>query len=441
MRLSVSKIAAVVCVVGADCTRASREIATINPPVAGHCPQEDDWSPPSPLESPDGKRWFIPMPTGAPLRSGLLLLGASAIEWVGSAGFDSGRVTQPAIPVGHPWAGALVIPGGRAQAVALPPNASPHWLAPLALPADDGAVDVIWGQQPDTGKFVSFLATSLWHARFDGVRWTAPEKIAEADAIWWDGATNSAIRLAGVLHVVSRAYDNTHGPQPWMGAIHVQRASGRWFASSIQPRDFFPRYTALLGAKPNELILIYSGSIRLGDSLEVNGLAMMNSVDGGASWSAPKLLRRLTGRSGYWLRADRTDAGEYRALWATLPDRDGGVSRLDQLISADGVTWRDTPGLVLPWQATGFAATHAENEHVVIQAIDGAMYATSWLRTGWKRPTQLPFEHEGVMAATIIEDPHRVLLAWNVIRRSPVPNDPHFSLQLMISRLRECSRQ
>jgi len=411
-------------------------IAASAPPMA--CPPDSQWTSPKPLRSEDGRLWSISRPTGAAVRGGTLLIGSPALKWDLASRARSTDTASTETIRGAPWAGVILRPDGKARPVSFPPNTSIRWMAPLALPAGDSAVDVIWGTHPDSANLSSFIATALWYARFDGIEWTSPQRIAEADAIWWDGSTNAAIRVDKNLHVVTRAYDNTHGARPWIGAIYLRRSSGQWTATPIDPPDFFPRYTALLARDALHVRLIYTGRVREGASVELNGLASIESPDGGSTWGAPSVIRHLSGRAGYWLQADHNYSG-YSLTWATLADSDTGASHISDLTSSDGQHWNDTPDLVVQGPLVGFVRVPQPNDYrIVVQSIGGILHSTEWHRGTWQPLTRITSEAVA-MAAVTAPDGGPILLTWSEMRPSELPNATDRLPVLMTSELRECA--
>jgi len=314
-------------------------------------------------------------------------------------------------------------------------------MSPIAVPNDDSVADVVWGTHPDTGHFASFMATALWHARFDGERWSAPEKIAEADAIWWDASSVAVVNVADVLHVVARAYDNVHSAQPWSGAIYARWRDHHWSVTPLHPPHFVPRYLAVFGTG-DELQLLYTGTVREGSSLEFNALARMRSSDNGLTWSDPKLIRRLTGRNGYWLRADSLPPNGLQLSWVALPDTTSDVSRVEQLVSTDGEVWRDAIALEVPGRVSAYASVDSRSGlHLVLQSMENAAYTVNWRLEGWSSLTAIPADGPVSTPTFLRIAGDRTLLAWNTLFQAAVPNNSSLAPHLVTSQLTETCRE
>jgi hypothetical protein len=402
-----------------------------------HCGDSALWSPAAPLTSEDGSQWLIDKPTSASVHEATLIVGSPAVQW--AAPTDSAKVWIP----GPPLAGALLLPSGYARPVALPPNVT-KWIAPIAIPAEDGGADVLWGAHADTGRFASFIVSSLWHARYDGERWSAPTKLVELDAIWWDSGVVQAILGRTAVHLATHAHDNTHGTAPWSGALYVRRSQGRWRVSYVHPPDFSPRYIAVIETAPRRVELIFSGALRYRDSVELNDIASMHSIDGGETWSAPIPIRRLSDRSGYWLRAERAASGLYHLFWASLALSPPYASNIAHLTTSDGERWSDAGLIALPWELRAYRVIASESLLIVVsQSTDATVHHVRWRRQAWMPPFELPWARSESLP-TLVRTDHDIRLTFTteITERSPneTAANTHRRWILLTSRLNpECS--
>ena len=398
------------------------------------------WGPPFPLLTASGAPVYVEKPDAAPVRGGTALFGVPTYVWAAPDTFARVRAGKPAIEEVSNWAGILLQRTGSGLPIPMPPDTR-RWIAPRVLAGPAGLAHVVWGSVPDSVIRPSQLVTALWYARFDGGQWSTPERIVSADAIWWDGSSNSAVVVNDVIHIAAPAYDNTHASRPWRGALYARRAAGKWTSMTLtEGFDFVPRYLALDAEGSDHIALYYAGGVALRDRTESNGVGVVRSADGGLKWSAPDLLVSLDGSAGHWIRLMRGTHGDRKLVWADL-NQPAGQSRLTTMHSPNGLVWTSGGSLTLPWQLLGFAlALRDQGVEIIAQGAQGQKLSTATWRDGrWSPLAVLPFGPAISLAAIVPENNDSTLLSWGEARRTVTVLGGDMAPALMASqRLSRC---
>jgi len=151
-------------------------------------------------------------------RGGLVFFGDNAVVLTVT---DSGFGRIAGWPRGPGMlAGVIRRPDGRIEPVPLP-----HYLrsfvAVRAVGDLRGNAHVFWGESPDTTIDQSEHLRGVWYARFDGTKWSQPERVFEDSSMRWYVVFNSIAAVGNDVHLVVTA-----GHLPDNYVIHVRRTAG-----------------------------------------------------------------------------------------------------------------------------------------------------------------------------------------------------------------------
>ena len=328
-------------------------------------------------------------------------------------------------------AGVIRRPNGVFEPVALPYHLR-AFIAVRAVGDDSGNAHVFWGESPDTGVDQHLSVRSVWYARFDGNRWTEPERVLSDTPMLWNNTYTAIASSNGDVHLVVPA-------QAFAPPTHLitRFRDGRW---NVRRHEWPALYTSLAVTSRGTLLLGYIGAADTGRT----DVAVAVSHDRGMTWSKPMLVHRA-GLSGNWGLQVVAGAGEaIYAVWEasspTAPDRDAivlGNEKHDSLQGAvtrdNGATWQRIPGLHVPGGVAGLQAVGAFGAvHLSFNTgdIDSAVASTAVLdgNNHWTGPTTLGLAPFWTTIAAPRGDSLRVTWdVWRAVESTRVPFTVHSS--------------
>ena len=238
------------------------------------------WGPAQPLLTASGQEVYVELIHSARLGQRIVLFGDPVVVLLRSP--NSGVFRPPRVQ----WvAGLLLDHRFRAHPIHLPPGFE-QFIAPRVVTHPPGSVDVVWGSSSDTNNSPASHVSALWHARYDGDKWSTPELLVRAGEIHWRAPTfAAAVRQGRRLHVVAPYYERATQDA---GVLHIDGTTGAFSATRIRQRAL-PGYATITGENDGSLLVTFVESEL--DSLPNGGhLYAIRSTDGGRTWSRPQLV-------------------------------------------------------------------------------------------------------------------------------------------------------
>jgi len=230
-----------------------------------------------------------------------------------------------------------------------PPPSSTTLAFPKGAVDAGGDVHVVWGEfAPGVLRWTGSVQ-SLWYARFDGQRWSAPTRILVAARIDWSGLDGAvAIDGSNAVHIVVPAVDSAGRLRTW----YIRKSGDRWSRVSESPSAYATVAAWGIGS------LAIVNSVAVADSKGETfppGLAIRFSNDGGLSWSR---VRRVGGSLGRNAIAPlvRYSAGLVHVFWLGR-GLHGRPARLHHSAFREATrSWLVDSGVPIRGDALGYAA-------------------------------------------------------------------------------------
>ncbi|HKO15882.1 MAG TPA: hypothetical protein VJU87_06565 [Gemmatimonadaceae bacterium] len=339
---------------------------------------------------------YVERPSIAPAPGGsTLLVGNPTIIW-GSA---PGVGTHPplvAVPDSADLAGISIDRSGRVMAVPGDARLARMWSPRVSVDSGGGpwALDVIYGgRAPGRASFPDDVV-DLWYTRFEGGRWSAPERIY-ADTVMWGDAVPPLVRLGDTLESIVPTKLG-QGGSPRVPLMLLRRARGRW-TTDVLPID---GVYAALAPVPGGLVTAYV-TVSRDARIDHNSLYVSRSTRERAGWSTGQLIHSAGNGNVedpvLLARGDSLWLAWIESVLITDPRRNDGATAatrsrdsIGMALSADGGrTWRRMPPLPVGGAANGlFALEHDGGIHLTYRMLGAdrvrQAYAV-WRGTSWRR--------------------------------------------------------
>jgi hypothetical protein len=183
--------------------------------------------------------------------------------------------------------------------------------------------------------------TAIQHAVWNGREWTRPVTVARGRWRWAKDLASALIARNDTLFVAV-ASDSAGG------RVGVLRwANGVWTHRAVQG-PLNPGYVTLQ-ATASELVLVFSAASPPADPnwSRHGDLYQSSSLDGGQTWSEPRVIVRSGVTAPHYPRLTLTSTGRLALTWAIASD--GGISPDSLALSfRDDRDWRRAPGIHVP---------------------------------------------------------------------------------------------
>jgi hypothetical protein len=421
-------------------------LAELHPAAGqGSLPRGDEcvgvrWTPPRALRV-GAYTAFLERPAIVPLLGRSLLLGPRA--------FATDSAGHPANPLMSPGAhytegfdelpmGVLADERGSWDWVTFPSRIrSMPWFPRAALDSS-GTAHVVWASSDSAVDEIPPSAPSIWYARFDGRRWTEPERLATGHRYYWSSATVSPLIVRGrTLHFVV----STSGE----GLTYFHATGGRWMAQHVGIPIVYNGYPALAVLGSGKLVLLAQGPQRRGrEGWSESGVFISRSDDGGLTWTTPALISSGDAEPAYDFQLLESH-GRLYALWfqqtdslgrpALAPNLSNSPGRIYVAESADaGATWRQLAPTALLQNADGLQAMVGDDGVLIVTLADRVaedILLTTW-KGAWRPFARIPAAPNPSHPTLGRGDAQRPVLTWGTRR-------PHGWVTTMITSLTPCT--
>jgi hypothetical protein len=416
-RLTVALVGLVACSVRPPAARAQRATRPGSETAGRRC--EAAWSPPTDLQTSDGRPVYVEAPFAVKRGSEILLLGLPTLEWQSPTElanlFSGNRLLRSSDSL----AGTALDEKMRGRGVPRPPGASAMRM-PRA--ASDGAnVHVIWGETADTTARADIFVTELWYARYGkNGQWSTPERVFSAQTIFWN-STVPALRLIDGEPMVAVAAGETGTSNLHKGVAVVRRVSGEWRTSWISTYGPLPSDVIAAPSGGNHLTLAFVGAVigLHGQPSQDNSVFVARSRDDGVSWTAPVAIERLGTTRGYGLLLLPRPNDTLHLAWAVDASTSNQASRLTRFVSSDGgATWTgrsDTP-IASPLDAMTGGLIGGEVRAVGRAPTTGKLLSIVWPPSGPAHIDTLSTEPAISLPRLSAIGKDSLMLTWGVMR-------------------------
>jgi hypothetical protein len=381
------------------------------------------WSKPMPVVAANGSPAYVEKPFVVAVRGGFALIGTPALIWQSSgAAADTAALSAGAKPPLFDLAGLLLHPNGTVSPIPKPPGVG-QMISPRAVQANDSAAHVVWATSPDTSHSQDMQATALWYARFDGTRWSTPQRIFSAFNLSWRYNFAGMRSVRGDVYIAAPALEDMHTYARHAGVAYIRRVSGKWSVSWVESGSV-PAYVTLSFVRDRDPIIAFLGTVfRPGTDAQTNTLSIARSPDGGATWHRPAVLRHLGDDTAYDLQLVGSDS--LHLLWAFHTSTSFHYAdSVQHAVSVDaGRSWRALPALTNP---TGLESPHvvalSDHElHLVAREMPlGTLLHAAWVHGTWTPVARLPFE-PAASVPILSAVSHTAYLAWGAARSNAIP--------------------
>ena len=343
----------------------------------------------------------------APLGRSILLLGSPAYVWN---------------PISAPPRTEMQRVDGRLLGVAVGPGRTlseipkPDFMgrnsAVWARPATNGAVHVVWGVPADSTSPPFREVSSVWYARFDGARWSAPERIMSGMPINW--RWSAAVLSNGEDVVVAAPAFDTLGSAV-LSATRTRRA---WVPARIQPSGFPPNTIALV-VEDSQAVVFYP---MYGPGNDTVGLHMRRLVRN-RDWTDAALVKTVTPVAlTPRVAATRTPDGTYHLFWSHQLGRDNDL--IQHTSSRDLIAWRASDGLSIGGGLYDFTVAADGPSAVRLVArtkVHKHLATTVWTNDGPGRLEELSFVDPATPPTLTAFGRDTLVLTWSTVwlKREP----------------------
>jgi len=163
------------------------------------------------------------------------------------------------------------------------PSHAERFAFPKGITDRNGTYHVIWGENPDS-THGDFPIRELWHSEWRNGRWSPSERIVGASAVRWAGDQGSVVinpdNTIGVLvSAIRNVYHNT--------VLYIDGRTGQW---RTQDLERFGTYVAI-ATEGRRIVAALVGPDPVSRHSSVYAVS---SSDHGRTWSAPRVIARVT---------------------------------------------------------------------------------------------------------------------------------------------------
>ena len=147
---------------------------------------------------------------------------------------------------------------------------------------------LLWGHAEGRPAFLAWpdALTEVWHASYDGKRWTSPERILKRRTVRWrDGPGQVVTDSRGTIHVIVPGM-LPRGTQP---VVHLRLARARWESHEIETYASSASLIALGGDSLLAALVGVDTALRASHNL----LMIARSGDRGRTWTRPSAIGSL----------------------------------------------------------------------------------------------------------------------------------------------------
>jgi hypothetical protein len=386
------------------------------------------WLPPHELRTADGYTLLIERPSVVRVHGETFVIAfpvkaydsIGKLVWPLAAKRETGpqRVEETAI-------GALEDANGVSRLVPSPTELVVARWGLEATVDDRGIAHVVWASNDSTPMTSMSLFRSLWYARFDGRRWSAPVRILTSDGnlMWIPSNRSPLVVRGGSLHLAVAVRGE--------GVRYVRYADGRWSNRHVDIPAYDMGYPQLAVLRTGRVVLMVQGAVHSELTQFMAGMFVTWSDDGGRSWAPLVHISTPEGEPAYDGQLSIDDADALYAAWYQQTDAQGNPAletslggspgRIHVARSTDaGAAWQHFPGSALIGRGGGLQ-TMLRPDHSLLAAVVDApheqMLTTSW-SGGWSPLQPMDAKPDPFNPALGLGGAQRPVLTWSV-KRTP----------------------
>lgn len=320
-------------------------------------------------------------------------------------------------PVGSRPATIIRLPG---KPLEMPPG--DFLFAHPKLIADSrGVLHLFWSEsdipQPDGVPWPPVSVNALWYAEHTSTGWSTPQQIVTAQWLGWgveDGAV--AVDSEDRIHLVLPVLPN----RGLFKLAYLRRAGATWERNEL---DISATYATIVPLRRDSLMIAYSGRRSSEESQDL-GVFILNSGDGGLSWSGPTLLTSIESDRGLSPAVVHLKSGELHVLWKSVQPTGAGSSTVLEQWQSDPShqQWRRLPSVSLPGRVflLRFASDQCDVPITVAEVFDGGermlIMEVNWI--GGVPHVHTLFPEVSVAASPSLQtNGQRLLMLWSAVEK------------------------
>lgn len=391
------------------------------------------WSASVALKTVTGQPIYVERPIPTPIRGGIALIGSPTLVWATSSILEDTTSREMVNVRGMTaFIGAVLGPDGAGRPIPQPPVTLPgtRIISPHVLPRGDSALEVYWATAPGKYSPGGLGGNELWHADYDGAQWSNPDRVAHVDAqpglIYWNDGSEGVVRFARGAGVAAGASTARNGIVH-TGIIYLRRQESTWRESWIETNTLPPLYLTLARNATDSPVIAFIGSTNDREHGAREGVFVVRSADGGATWGTPDLVRSIRGdtlarRPTIAVTAD----GALHLMWLE-GIRPKPMSYIGHSVSRDGgLSWVPSVGLALPGGTDMLTAASLPDGGLIVAGrmpLTGSIELASWGAHGWSEITS-PFAEPAMSIPTVSVVQNSLMLTWGVDRPHAIPAAP-----------------
>lgn len=387
------------------------------------------WSVSHPLVTAAGQPIYVERPVPVPVRGGVAFIGSPTFVWATPTTMWDASSRKMLNERGMiAFAGAVVGPKHVGTPIPLPRLPAPDtiMISPRVFAGADSTVEVFWATGPGTAAS-AVGGTQLWHAIFDGLRWTNPDRVAQLDMVFWNGSSEAAMNFPDGLGIAAPAH-NAGEAGVDVGVVYLHRTVTGWRRSWVETGTLPANYVGLSKDRLNNPVIAFIGSTVDRAHGFRKGVFVTRSSDRGASWDRPLLVRELVSdTTAEQLNVVVGAKGEFHLLWLEFAHGTPRSSVRHLVSNDDGRTWSRSDEFTFPSGTEVFSVVHVPGNGLLsvgLQPLRRLIELATWNARGWSRIARPVPDSAFSLPTLSYLAPSSFVLTWGVLKRTASAASP-----------------
>jgi hypothetical protein len=319
----------------------------------------------------------------------------------------------------HGLIGGVMGPDQKLEPLRGPVDAK-RMIRPIPILDASGVLSLFWSESPVPGEFSR--TTSLWHAEFDGKKWSQPHKLYENRRVLWYPHSSTVLVAGSDLHVLAAARG------PGAGITHVRRVKGKWSSAFIPIRGASGQFSARMLGRDSLVVVVVATDSKVrvsnGQHVFVHVAAVTDTV-----WESGRRLQ-WSGLDGavlpklFPIRAGGADSKSFAVFWGHIPAAGRGIDTVYSLVSSENIrTWMPASPLVLTSVSHTYEMEqdHQGKIHLITLGSPSPQYMplhhAEWFNGRWSQPDSIGYASTSLVTLSALSA-DTILAAWSVTEKS-----------------------